>query len=95
MSINLQIRDLSFFMKIAELGDLGRASEVLHISQSALSKCIDRLEEAYGAELFERAGRGIRLTGAGQLLWERSQLVEQVLDETRRISSSRKSRSVG
>lgn len=88
MSINLQIRDLSYFMKIAELGHLGRASEVLHISQSALSKCIDRLEEAYGAELFERAGRGIRLTGAGQLLRERSQLVERVLDETRRQTSS-------
>ncbi|MFJ3485971.1 LysR family transcriptional regulator [Pseudomonas sp. NPDC090202] len=88
MSINLQIRDLAYFMKIAELGHLGRASEALHISQSALSKCIDRLEEAYGAELFERAGRGIRLTSAGQLLCERSQLVERVLDETRRQTST-------
>lgn len=88
MSINLQIRDLAYFMKIAELGHLGRASEVLHISQSALSKCIDRLEAAYGAELFERVGRGIRLTSAGQLLCERSQLVERVLDETQRQTSS-------
>lgn len=88
MSINLQIRDLSYFMKIAELGHLGRASEALHISQSALSKCIDRLEEAYGAELFERVGRGIRLTSAGQLLCERSQQVERVLDETMRQTSS-------
>jgi DNA-binding transcriptional LysR family regulator len=88
MSINLQIRDLAYFMKIAELGHLGRASEVLHISQSALSKCIDRLEEAYGAELFERAGRGIRLSSAGQLLCERSQQVARVLDETQRQTSS-------
>lgn len=88
MSINLQIRDLTYFMKIAELGHLGRASEALHISQSALSKCIDRLEEAYGAELFERVGRGIRLTCAGQLLCERSQLVERVLDETQRQTAS-------
>jgi DNA-binding transcriptional LysR family regulator len=88
MSINLQIRDLTYFMKIAELGHLGRASEALHISQSALSKCIDRLEEAYGAELFERVGRGIRLTSAGQLLCERSQLVERVLDETQRQTAS-------
>lgn len=88
MSINLQIRDLAYFLKIAELGHLGRASEVLHISQSALSKCIDRLEDAYGAELFERAGRGIRLTSAGQLLCERSQQVERVLDDTRRQTSA-------
>ncbi|WCM53190.1 LysR family transcriptional regulator [Pseudomonas sp. WJP1] len=88
MSINLQIRDLAYFMKIAELGHLGRAAEVLHVSQSALSKCIDRLEDAYGAELFERVGRGIRLTSAGQLLCERSQKVERLLDETRRQTAS-------
>lgn len=88
MSINLQIRDLVYFIKIAELGHLGRASEVLHISQSALSKCIDRLEASYDAELFERVGRGIRLTSAGQLLFESSQLIERVLDETHRQTAS-------
>lgn len=88
MSINLQIRDLEYFIKIAELSHLGRASEALHISQSALSKCIDRLEEAYEAELFERVGRGIRLTSAGQLLCERSQMIARVLDETHRQTAS-------
>lgn len=88
MSINLQIRDLVYFIKVAELGHLGRASEALHISQSALSKCIDRLESAYDAELFERIGRGIRLTDAGQLLRDRSLLIERMLDETHRQTSS-------
>jgi DNA-binding transcriptional LysR family regulator len=88
MSINLQIRDLVYFTKVAELGHLGRASEALHISQSALSKCIDRLESTYDAELFERVGRGIRLTDAGQLLRERSQQIERMLDETHRQTAS-------
>ncbi len=88
MSINLQIRDLVYFIKVAELGHLGRASEALHISQSALSKCIDRLESAYDAELFERVGRGIRLTDAGQLLHDRSLQIERMLDETHRQTSS-------
>ncbi|WAH56944.1 LysR family transcriptional regulator [Pseudomonas silvicola] len=88
MSINLQIRDLVYFIKVAELGHLGRASEALHISQSALSKCIDRLESAYDAQLFERVGRGIRLTDAGQLLRDRSLLIERMLDETHRQTSS-------
>jgi DNA-binding transcriptional LysR family regulator len=88
LSINLQIRDLAYFARVAELGHLGRASEALHISQSALSKCVDRLEAAYGAELFEREGRGIRLTDAGQLLHERAVEIERMLDETQRQTMS-------
>jgi DNA-binding transcriptional LysR family regulator len=88
MSVNLQIRDLAYFARVAELGHLGRASEALHISQSALSKCIDRLEAAYQAELFEREGRGIRLTDAGQLLFERAVQIERMLDETHRQTAS-------
>lgn len=88
MTMNLQVRDLLYFVKVAELGHLGRASQALHITQPALSKCIDRLEETYGADLFERSGRGIRLTDAGRLLYERSLLVERTLDETHRQVSS-------
>lgn len=86
--MNLQMRDLLYFAKVAELGHLGRASQALHITQPALSKCIDRLEETYGADLFERSGRGIRLTDAGKLLYERSLLVERTLDETHRQIAS-------
>ncbi|MFM0125137.1 LysR family transcriptional regulator [Paraburkholderia sp. RL18-101-BIB-B] len=88
MAMNLQVRDLLYFVKVAELGHLGRASHALHITQPALSKCIDRLEETYGADLFERSGRGIRLTDAGHLLYTRSLLVERTLDETYRQISS-------
>lgn len=88
MTMNLQVRDLLYFLKVAELGHLGQASQALHITQPALSKCIDRLEETYGADLFARSGRGIRLTDAGRLLYERSLLVERTLDETHRQISS-------
>lgn len=84
MVMNLQVRDLMYFAKVAELGHLGRAAEALHVTQPALSKCIDRLEQNYGAALFERSGRGIRLTDAGRLLQERVRLVERTLDETQR-----------
>lgn len=88
MSINLQIRDLVYFARVAELGHLGRASEALHISQSALSKCIDRLEATYEAELFERVGRGIRLTDAGRLLCARALQVQGMLEQTHRQTAS-------
>jgi DNA-binding transcriptional LysR family regulator len=88
MVMNLQVRDLIYFAKVAELGHLGRAAQALHITQPALSKCIDRLEDNYGAALFERSGRGIRLTDAGRLLQERARVIERTLDETRREIAS-------
>ncbi|SHH96555.1 LysR family transcriptional regulator [Pollutimonas bauzanensis] len=62
----MDLRDLRYFATIAELKHLGRAAEALHRSQPALTKCIQRLEEALGSTLFERKGRGIDLTAVGK-----------------------------
>lgn len=69
----MDLRDLHYFETIAELEHIGRATERLHRTQPALSSCIRRLEEQCGAPLFEKSGRGIRLTAAGQVLlkWAR------------------------
>lgn len=64
----MDLRDLRYFETIAELQHVGRASALLHRTQPALTSSVRRLEEACGAPLFERAGRGIRLTPAGQVL---------------------------
>ena len=61
----MDLRDLRYFETIAELQHLGRASTRLHRTQPALTSSIRRLEAACGAALFEKAGRGIRLTEAG------------------------------
>lgn len=86
--INLQMRDVFYFAKVAELQHLGQAAQALHITQPALSKCIDRLEELYGTVLFEHVGRGIRLTDAGRTLYERAVVLERTLDETHRQITS-------
>lgn len=69
----MDLRDLRYFETIAELQHLGRASAKLHRTQPALSSSIRRLERDCGAALFEKAGRGIRLTDAGRVLlrWAR------------------------
>lgn len=69
----MDLRDLRYFETIAELQHLGRATARLHRSQPALTSSIRRLEADCGTALFERAGRGIRLTAAGQVLlkWAR------------------------
>ena len=58
----MDFRDLKYFVAIAEEEHLGKAAEKLFKTQPALTKAVDRLEEQLGAELFERVGRGIRLT---------------------------------
>lgn len=73
MAFDIDFRDLRYFETIAELQHLGRAAQRLHRTQPALSSAVRRLEEVCGAPLFEKAGRGIRLAPAGEVLlkWAR------------------------
>lgn len=80
----MDFRDLKYFEVIATEGNLGRAAERLHRTQPALTKCIDRLEEDLGAALFEKDGRGMRLTAAGQVLLKRTRLMAIMVEETAR-----------
>lgn len=82
MSINL--RDLGYFEVVAELGHLGQAAERLGRTQPALSKCLQRLEDAFGAPLFSRAGRGIQLTAVGEVLLARARLLRTASEEALR-----------
>lgn len=77
-------RDLRYFETIAELQHVGRAARKLHRTQPALTGSIRRLEQDCGAPLFERAGRGIRLTPAGHVLLKWAQRVRFDLEDARR-----------
>ena len=80
----MDFRDLKYFEVIADEGHLGRAAERLYRTQPALTKCIDRLEEELGAKLFERVGRGIRLTAVGEVLLARTRQMSMMMNETAR-----------
>lgn len=80
----MDLRDLAYFETIAELGHLGRAADRLGRSQPALTKSIQRLEQSLGASLFQRDGRRIRLTPAGELMLQRARQLRQSVEETRR-----------
>lgn len=64
----MRLEDLQVFLKVAELGNLHRASEALGVTASALSKTLARLETAAGLPLVERTGTGVVLTAAGHSL---------------------------
>ena len=82
--MDLHLRDLRYFETVADMGHLGRAADHLARSQPALSKCIQRLEDIVGSPLFERAGRGIRLTAAGQVLLVRARTLRLASQEALR-----------
>src|SRR6516164_4941934 len=83
----MELRSLHYFVRIAELGSITRASAHLQIAQPALTRHVQRLEEELDTPLFTRANRGVRLTEAGHKLLESAQRilrdVERAGDEIR------------
>jgi LysR family transcriptional regulator, nitrogen assimilation regulatory protein len=66
----MNIRQIEYFVEIANTGSLSRAASRLRIVQSALSRQMKLLEDDLGVAVLERHGRGMRLTEAGRLLHE-------------------------
>jgi DNA-binding transcriptional LysR family regulator len=64
----MNLRQLEYFVAIAERGSLTAAAEDLLVSQPSLSQQVRALERELGGELLERLPRGVRLTAAGQEL---------------------------
>lgn len=66
--MGLDHRQLRAFLQVAELGSIGRAAKVLHVTQPALSRIIRELERGCSLTLFERHPLGMTLTEAGEAL---------------------------
>src|SRR4051812_50024334 len=62
----MELRHLRYFDALAETLNFTRAAERLHVTQSTLSHQIKQLEEELGMPLFDRSGRHVRMTEAGQ-----------------------------
>jgi DNA-binding transcriptional LysR family regulator len=84
MAFDIDLRDLRYFETIAELQHVGRAAQRLHRTQPALTSAVRRLEDACGAPLFEKAGRGIRLAPAGEVLLKWAQRMRFDVEDAQR-----------
>ena len=80
---NMEIRHLRTFLTVAELGSINKASEKLFTAQPALSRQIRLLEETLGVKLFERHGRGMAITPAGELLVQRAARILGELEQAK------------
>ena len=78
----MDLRQLEIIRAIAESGSFTAAGELLHVSQSAISRQILLLEEELGESVFHRIGRRIRITPAGESLLQLSHRVFQDLQDT-------------
>ena len=67
--------DLSYFIEVAQTGNISRAAERLGISQPSLSSAVKRLESTLGTVLFIRGRTGVQLTKAGSELARKSRLL--------------------
>ncbi len=80
----MDLRNLTYFLAVAETGHMGRAAEQLNLSQPPLSRQIQQLERELGAALFIRTAHGMALTAAGEALRADAQnivrLVKQAAD---------------
>ena len=78
------LRQLSYFIAVAEHCGFSRAAAALHVSQPALSQQIRQLEAMLEVQLFDRSGRRIRLTDAGDIWLEYARRALRELEEGRR-----------
>ena len=62
----MNLRDLQYVVRVADLGHFGRAATACHVSQPTLSGQILKLEQELGVTIFERSGRQVRLTRTGE-----------------------------
>ncbi|MFO1439827.1 MAG: LysR family transcriptional regulator [Verrucomicrobiaceae bacterium] len=82
MRNDLSLQLLDQFVVLARTKNFTRAAEELHLSQSALSRAIQKLEDQLGQPLFERKPREVVLTELGELLLQRAKHILQLMEDT-------------
>ena len=80
MNMNFDLGDLRAFIAVAELASFRAAAEAIHLSQPALSRRIDKLEDALGVRLFDRDTRNVELTAVGRDFARKARAVIDELD---------------
>ena len=82
MTINWSTREMDVFLSLADTLSFRRTALQMHLSQSAVSGTVARLEDMLGVRLFERTTRTVQLTLAGEVFAEQARFLRHQVDET-------------
>ena len=91
----MNLKQLDYFVHVAELGSFSKAALVLEIAQPALSRHVRGLETELRANLFLRNGRGVVLTDAGKRLFDHSVAILQLVAHAREDLGTSRDEPVG
>ncbi|WP_249870069.1 LysR family transcriptional regulator [Oceanobacillus saliphilus] len=80
----MEIRQIQYFMEVAEREHMTDAADAMHVAQSSVSRQILNLENELGVELFIREGRNVKLTPIGKIFLERMKQVMNLMEEAKR-----------
>ena len=88
----MNLESLKFFYKIAKAGNISSVAKEAHISQSALSQQINKLESNFSGRLLERSNKGVTLTPKGEIVFKFAENIlrtyDEMLDEIDNMESS-------
>lgn len=76
----MELRQLRYFIEVAEREHISEAAVHLHVAQSAVSRQIANLEDELGVQLFERIGRNVKLTPIGKIFLDHSVSAIKAID---------------
>ena len=76
----MELRQLRYFVEVAQREHISEAADHLHVAQSAISRQIANLEDELGTPLFERIGRNVKLTPIGKIFLEHAIVALKAID---------------
>ncbi len=86
----MELRQLRYYIRVVELGSMGRAAADLGVVTSALSQQIGRLEAELATQLLQRSPTGVVPTEAGVAFWRQAQLAVRHADEAVRAAQQQR-----
>ena len=86
---NMDISDARTFIAVVETGSVSRAARELHLTQPAVTRRVQRLEQAIGAQLIDRRKRPFALTDIGQAAIERCRRLVSTRDELKSLAQGK------
>jgi LysR family nitrogen assimilation transcriptional regulator len=91
----MDLRQLEYFVRVAETGSFSKAASALSVSQPFISKCIRQIEQEMDARFFRRHSRGIALTEEGSVFYSRVKNVLEQMSGAREDLASLKNSPTG